>query len=303
VNPGEDANSNKVYLSLATTVAYDVSVSSGVKGKTKTQLSSYKNILKIVQKVLNTTENSLDAQKQPDLATFAEAVLAGVKLDIARDKTIQAQLTEALKPAVQENLSSNTKGSGASSGTTESLEVFLTRSFSGLLKDFVTFVSDALNDNTKGAGALFKADTYDPNTLPDPETYSSTIYSPTVAFNDVDTTASIGGEVVITPPTDTTGIEGKKQPRQDNEIGRGGFVGVIFKMEHSFRNNARHFPHPYLGVSKSQWSGTFLGRSCIDRQCTKQFWWRQHPTATRAFSSSGQRTKHPKLGKHTRCPV
>ena len=188
VQPGTTAATNIVPLSLATTLAYQLTVAAGVNDGSSNHITAYDALSTAVGDRLKLVEADLVATSKPDLGTFTAAVLADLKLQIMQDQTLQVALTAALQPAV-----TNLKQGQAST--------LLAAAFTDTLKGYATDVQAALGTTT-AASQLFTSGTVDPASVPDPATYVSIIFSPAaVAFTDTDTSSALGGQVVVTTAT------------------------------------------------------------------------------------------------------
>lgn len=190
IQPGLEGSANPVYLSLATTIAYQIAKESGALASIASGAKSFVSILDLVSEQTTSIENTVDPSKTPSLSTFAEAIKAAVKLSFANDQSLQTKVAQI----VQENAGEN--------------ESFA-ENFTEVLKNFVVNAKTTLGENKDTAAAqIFTTESITGISIPDPDTYTGVIYAPAgVVFTDTDMTITLGGSITITPPSVENGIE------------------------------------------------------------------------------------------------
>ncbi|RZA11594.1 MAG: 50S ribosomal protein L6, partial [Proteobacteria bacterium] len=159
-------------------------------------VSAYEKLLTVVDEEIKKVGSTLDSSAKPSLATYASAILAGTKLAVMQSPTVQNSIVEILQTA-------------AAASTGQASTTAVATSMSTVLKGFATDVKTALGSASANEIKIFKANTYDPATIPDPKTYVPTVFGgiKSIAFTDQDSTIAIGGTVLITPPTSEAGID------------------------------------------------------------------------------------------------
>lgn len=195
VVPGTAAVDNPVDLSLASTVAYGLLDSLAAGGSAKGLASAYADILLVLPA---NVFDDVDAVTPHKFAAYVTGIIAKFQNAILTDKTLQSKVAEYVFAAIDADQTDETRADAAQ----KFADAFTTQ-----LKTMAQAVQDGLGTADSASAKVFKSGVIDTSKLPDPSTYDEGVYAPAaVAFTDKDLEATIGGSVVITPPSLTTGI-------------------------------------------------------------------------------------------------
>lgn len=198
VQAGVAAATNKVDLTLATSLAAKLIRSSISDPGNNPALTAYDELVNILKTRLQTVEASADAGKNQSISVFASALSAALKYQVMTDKALQNMLTDKIVAANQ-TLTTEAERTKA----TETLASGFTES----LIEFAREVKSRLGDNTTNEFNVFPSGSMDPLGIPEPSEYASAVFAPlAISFTDTDSSASIGGSIVITAPIVSTGI-------------------------------------------------------------------------------------------------
>lgn len=198
VQAGVDAATNKVDLSLATTLAARLIRTTLLDSGTASALTAYSDLVALLKPRLQAIEADADGTKTQSISVFAAALAAGLKYQIMTDKALQSQLTDKITLANQGIAAEDKKAKAAET---------LAAGFTDTLIAYATDVKTLLGDSSTKEFGVFTAGQIDPASIPEAAEYVSAVFAPvSISFTDTDSTATIGGSLSITPPIVATGI-------------------------------------------------------------------------------------------------
>lgn len=190
VQAGTSPETNIVPLSLATKIAYKWTRSAGISNGNENHKQVYESLLNLIKEKIKLVESELEPSAEPDLKVFAQAISAGLKLKVLNDLDFQKTIFESFANGIEGD------------------EKARIAKFNEVLKDAATQAKSALGTVDSPAYKIFKSGKVSVDSIPDPETISSTIFAPAaIDFTDEDLSALISGVITITPPKVVTGIE------------------------------------------------------------------------------------------------
>jgi hypothetical protein len=194
VVPGTEAETNPVDLSLRATLAYKLLETFGTVRGTKA-FTAYDELVALLPSSVFDGVDKATKHAYPD---FVSGILGRLQNEILTQKDLQSKVAEQLFSAVDLGDSDATEAAAAQT---------FASSFTSQLKTMAESVQKLFADAGSSTSKVFQSGTIDPTKLPDPTSYEDGVYAPVaVAFTDTDTTTTLGGKVVITPPTLATGI-------------------------------------------------------------------------------------------------
>lgn len=201
VQAGTLPESNKVTLSMATTLAARFVTSSLDDPGTGLALSAYDSLVDILIPHLQSVESSADAGLAQNLKVYAAAISAGLMYQVITDKALQSELTNSIL-GVSENLESEAKASAFTRVAT---------AFTERLVEFVGTVKSSLGDASTFESKVFSSGMIDVASIPLPAEYTGAVFAPlAITFTDEDTSAAIGGILSITAPVVSSGLKSYK---------------------------------------------------------------------------------------------
>ncbi len=198
IKAGTAASTNNVDLSLASSLAFQYLDASVENVGTVLSLGSYGELVGLFKAKQLTIEANVDVSLAHDIDSYVAAVLSGLNYQILTDSNFQKSLAEKLLLAVDNAASAAEKASAAER---------LAEGFTSKLISLTSYVSENLGDLSSNTGRVFTAGFIDPTLIPEPAAFANAVFAPlALEFVDLDASASLGGEVVITAPLLATGI-------------------------------------------------------------------------------------------------
>lgn len=180
VKPGTAAETNPVTLSLATKIAYDFLLESGIQSINSELVAAYAALTNVISERVTANENLAIPGKTTDLATYVRALKAVVKLDVVNTADIQQAFYDAAAPFAPEGFVTN---------------------FDKAITGYFTEAKTVLADAEKAEPGLF-------NKVPSiPAKPPIITDAPSkIAFTDTDITQALGGTISFEASKNSQGV-------------------------------------------------------------------------------------------------
>lgn len=199
VKAGTNASDNKVDLSIASTLAYQLIKNANADLLSSKTMTTYSAIIDDLKTQQSDLELVVDTAATHSVSAYVEGMLSALGYKLITDKSLQAIIVTALLDTVQVGATDD--------ATKNSIAETFAKSFTTLLSTLAQNAKTNLGDRTLNPAKVFTGQAINADSLADVSTISDAVFAPSgLAFTDTDSSTNLGGAITITPPLINRGV-------------------------------------------------------------------------------------------------
>lgn len=199
VKAGTTASENRVDLSIASTVAYQLIKNANADFAKDKTFSTYSKLVEALTSKQGDLELLVDVAATHSVSAYLSGMISALGYKLISDKALQATIVDSLLDAVQDGIVDEAE-------KTSDAETFA-KNFTSLLSTLAQNAKTNLGDRTLYPAKVFTSEAVNTSSLTDPNDVRDAVFAPSgIAFTDTDATTTLGGNISITPPLVNRGI-------------------------------------------------------------------------------------------------